>query len=261
MKRINKLLVSFIIIFLCTGCSINYHIEITEDYVKETIKVNDTIKSDRTKNDILEQYQSWIPAYIDSKNIEEYDINEKTEGFEYHQKNIESTNNGYNYIYKYNYPIEKYQDATSTREAYLKRKFYIDNDYIIINTDKENLLCNYSYFDNLKIIVSIDTNKYKVNYTNANQNTGNNYIWNINKNNCNNSEIIMKLDIKDNDEKSNNDNKQNLSNNNDKININNKNKNSISNYIIYIFVVILSFIIYYGYKWFLDFKERNNDVD
>ena len=80
MKRINKLLVAFMLLFLCSGCSINYHIEITEDYVKETIKVNDIIKSDRTKNDILNQYQSWIPAYTESNDVEEYDVNKKTEG-------------------------------------------------------------------------------------------------------------------------------------------------------------------------------------
>lgn len=260
MKRINKLLVAFTLLFLCSGCSINYHIDITKDYVIETIKVNDTIKSNRTKNDIINQYHSWIPAYIDSNNIEEYDISEKTEEFEYHQKNIEETSNGYYYTYKYNYPIEKYSDATSIREAYSKRKFYIDNDYIIINTDKQNLLCNYSYFDELKITISVDTNTYSVNYTNANQNIGDNYIWNINKNNCDNSEIVLKLDINEEKNQQNNSNNNNESNNNNSNIIKNKN-NKISSYIIYIFVAIICIIIYYGYKWFQDFKERNNNID
>lgn len=252
MKRINRVLIALMLLFLCSGCSINYHIEITEDYVKETIKINDTIKTNRTKNDMLTQYQSWIPAYIDENNIEEYDINKKLKGFEYHEKTIEERTNGYYYIYKYNYPIEEYSNATSTREAYSKRKFYIDDDYIIINTDKENLLCNYSYFDELKVTISIDTDIYNVNYTNANQNIGNNYTWNINKNNCKNSEIVLKLDIneKENNEQINNNKKNNLS-------IINK----IGSYIIYIFLIIITIIIYYGYKWFQEFKERNNDID
>lgn len=261
MKKINKLIIAFTLLILCSGCSINYNIEITANTVKETIKVNDTITSNRSKNDILNEYQSWFPAYIDDENnATDYDSSKKIDAFEYHEKAIKELNNGYYYTYEFNYPINKYSNATSTREAYSKRKFYIGKDYIIINTDKENLLCNYSYFEDLTITISVDKDTYKVNYSNAHITKGNQYIWNIDRNNCDNSEIVLKLDIIDKDiDKENN--QQSSNNNNPNDNTTNKDKFNINNYIIYIFLAILALIVYMGYNWFRELKEKNNNID
>jgi len=68
---------------------------------------------------------------------------------------------------------------------------------------------------------------------------------NINKNNCNNSEIILTLDIiKKIDEKK-----------------EKKQANFLEQYALYIFLVILILIIFFGYKWFMNFKDKNNDID
>lgn len=259
MKRINRIFIAFILLSLCSGCTINYNLEITSDIVKESIEITDTEINSRNKETILKEYNRWIPAYINTEDemATSYDSSIKNENFEYHKKNIKELSNGYYYTYKYNYPIDKYSNAIATREAYLKRKFYIGDDYIIINTDKENLLCNYSYFEKLKVSISVDTEAYKLNYTNADKNNGNTYIWNIDRNNCNDSEIILKLDIINN--KNNDIIDKPINNNNPNNNINNL--NNINNYTIYIFLAILALIILLGYKWFNNLKEKNNNID
>lgn len=256
MKRINRLLVAFALLSLCTGCTINYNIEITKDSVNESIEVTDTITNNRSKNDILSEYQSWIPAYIDlgNGNATNYDSSIKNPDFEYHEKNIKELSNGYYYTYKYNYPIYKYENASATREAYAKRKFYIGSNYIIINTDKENLLCNYSYFEKLRVSITVDNEIYKLNYTNADEQKSNVYVWNLDKNNCQDSEIILKLDILDNSSSQNN-NPNNSSSSNNSI------KKISNNYSLYIFLTILILIIFLGYKWFIKLKEENNNID
>ena len=84
MKRISKLFIAFILLSLCTGCTINYNLEITSDTVKESIEVTDTVINDRNKTQILKEYQRWIPAYIDADNesATSYDSSVKNENYE-----------------------------------------------------------------------------------------------------------------------------------------------------------------------------------
>ena len=70
------------------------------------------------------------------------------------------------------------------------------------------------------------------------------------KNNCNNSEIILTLDIIDKEN-------SNINSNNNE----NKKKKSMDSYVIYIFLIIMILIIFFGYKWFMNFKDKNNDID
>lgn len=259
MKRIKRMFIAFILLSLCSGCTINYNLEITSDTVKETIKITDTITNDRNKTDILKVYNRWIPAYIDSinGNGKGYDSSIKNEDFEYHKKNIKELDNGYYYTYEYDYPIYKYNDAVATREAYIKRNFYKGNDYIMINTSDENLLCNYSYFESLKVTISIDEDIYKLNYTNADTKKNNTYTWNIDRNNCNNSQILLKLDIiKNNNNVINKDDNNNKEQNNNNITINNQS----NNYPLYIFFAILIVAFFLGYNWFNNLKSKNNDI-
>ena len=249
MKRVNKLLIAFILLTLCSGCSINYNIEITKDTVKETIKVTDTVMSNRSKSEILSEYERWIPAYIDNDITIEYDSSIKSDIFEYHEKTIKELDSGYYYTYTYTYPIDKYNKASSTRQAYNKRKFFVDNDYITINTDKENLLCSYSYFNEIKITISIDSEVYKVNHTNADKVSGNNYIWELDRSNCDDSEIILTLDNINPIDNQNDDNKKD------------NEKNIFSDYVMYIFFGSLALIIFLIYKWFNKLKEKNENFN
>lgn len=253
MKRINKLLISLMILILCSGCSINYEIEITKDNVKETIDTTDTIFSDRTKEDIYNEYQSWFPVYINAFGDEllEYDISTKFDNVEYHQKSINEIDNGYHYTYKYTYPINKFNNASSLRQAYAKRNFYIGKEYISINTDSTNLLCNYSYFEDLNVTISVDKNIYNVDYNNAHNISGNKYIWKLNRNNCKESKIILTLKYKE----------LNTEPNNSETPNNKGNQNKNNGYVMYIFYGILIILVIVGYFIIKNIKNKGDKFD
>ena len=184
MKRINNLLIVLVILILCTGCTIDYKLEITDDQIVEKISIVDTETASRTKEKIYNEYKRWFPVYTDiSDTPMEFDINTKIDGVEYHEKNITETTSGYNYEYNYTYPIKKYPNASVLRQMYQKKNIYIGNDYITINTDNTNLLCHYSYFESINIDISIDPKIYKVNTTNADDVTNNRYRWYFNRKN------------------------------------------------------------------------------
>ena len=105
MKRIKLLFLLILITITCTGCSVEYNINITKDNIEETIYVTDYISSDRTKREILNHYNMWYPTYVNfitnGESIEIEDFSEKIDGIEYHDKSIIELNNGYKYTYKY----------------------------------------------------------------------------------------------------------------------------------------------------------------
>lgn len=244
MKKWKNLWGIIIVLLLCTGCSIDYNLEITQENVKETIKVNDIVTNERSKETIYNEYNRWIPAYINSGTATNYDSSIKSDKLEYHTKEIEELQNGYNYTYQFNYSLYKYADATAPREAFQKRKFYEGEDYIIINTDKTNLLCNYSYFDKLKVTINYDNTIYHVDYTNADKQSVNSLEWNLDKSNCNDSEILLKLNKVE--KPSSQPQKE-------------KKENTLEQYIFYIFLIVMIVIIYVGYRFFSKIAKQNDD--
>ena len=258
MKRVYRLLVVLAICGLCSGCTINYNLEIKENEISENIIVNDTFINSRTSSDILNNYNSWMPVYDNIQNPDlirdSDDDGGKIVGVEYHEKKITSINNGYYYTYKYIYPINRFSHANSLRLAFGKPSFYDGGSYINIKTNSENALCNYDYFESLQVNIKIDQDVYKVNQTNAHSINGNTYTWNLNRNNCNDSVISLTLDktIKtesdDNPNPSDNDNKQNSNNNRD-------------SYAMYIFLGIIIIIIIIGYILFNKMKVKGNSMD
>lgn len=254
MKRIKLLFLLILITITCTGCSVEYNINITKDNIEETIYVTDYISSNRTRKAILNHYNMWYPTYVNfitsGESIEIEDFSEKVDGIEYHNKSIIELNNGYKYTYKYTYPINKYYDSYILASSFAETTVYKRTNSLVLKTSDESFLCNYDYFDNAKINITIDPKIYKLNYTNASSRKNNTYSWNINKKDCNNSEIVLTLDIID-----------TIDNNNKPNNNENNKKNFFDEYGLYIFLIVLVLIIFLGYKWFMKFKDKNNDID
>lgn len=256
MKKLKLLLLMILIVLTCSGCTIEYNINITKDNVEEIINVNDYITSTRTRNDILKQYNMWYPTFVnyipEGETIEIEDFSEKVSGIEYHEKNISETNDGYKYTYKYIYQIDEYYDSYALASTFIETTIHQGYSNLVIKTGKENLLCQYDNFDSVKINITIDPAVYKLNYTNTSNISNNTYTWLLDRNNCKDSEIILTLDtINKND---------NSGNNPSDNNQNNKNNNN-SDYIMYIFVGALAIIIFLIYKWFNKLKEKNNKID
>lgn len=255
MKKIKLLFLTIIILLMCTGCSIEYNINITEDNVEETIVVNDYITSYRTEKDILNHYNMWYPVFVnyitEGETIELEDFREKAVGIEYYNKNINAISNGYKYTYQYTYDIDMYHDSYALATTFIEPTVYLNSDSLLLKTSKENLLCQYDYFDSVKVNVTIDPEVYKLNYTNTSNINNNTYTWTLNKSNCNNSQILLTLDILDNNNKSVVDNDNN--NDNEKFNL--------SDYSLYIFSGILIILILIGYYIFKKIKEKNSNFN
>ena len=227
-------------------------LNITKTSVEEVIKVNDYITDTRTSTDIMKHYNMWYPTYVNyipkGETIELEDFSQKADGIEYHQKDIKETNNGYNYTYNYTYPIKKYYDSYVLATTFIETTVHEGYNNLVIKTGKQNLLCQYDHFDSVKINITIDPEVYKLNYTNTKDINNNTYSWTLNRNNCNNSEIILTLDT--------------ITSNEDFI-INNPtdNSNNINvkknDYTMYVFCGILILLILIGYFIFQKIKEKN----
>lgn len=260
MKRIYKLLLVLVIFLVCSGCSINYNLDIKESEITENIIVNDTAINGRVSSDILKDYQTWMPVY---NNIENSDLISdsdgegnlgKIDGIEYHEKTITTINNGYYLTYKYTYPIDKFNNANSIRLAYASPKVYNTSNYINIKTDDVNVLCRYAYFESLHVNITVDKNIYEVGQTNADKVNGDIYTWNLNRSNCDNSVISLTLNKKTNTSSSSSTSSSQSGPSNNKI-------VSLNNYVLYIFLGLIILIIILGYKWFNKMKNRENIVD
>lgn len=247
-------------ILSCTGCTVEYNLNITKNNIEETISVNDYQTSTRTKKDILNQYNKWYPVYVNyitaGESIEIEDFSQKVEGIEYHNKTINQISNGYKYTYRYTYPINKYYDSYILASTYNENNVHKRSNSLVLKTGKDNFLCGYDYFERAKINITIDPKVYKLNYTNAQSQKNNTYVWTLDRNNCNDSEIILTLDIIDNS----------LENSSNSLTSSNPSKSNISksnqsNYYLYIFFAILIIVTYFGYKWFMNLKDKNNNID
>jgi len=250
MKKIKLFILLTIIILTCTGCSVEYNINITEDNIEESINISDNITSTRTKEDILEEYNTWYPTYVnyitEGETIEIEDFSYKTEGVEYHQKKIENLNNGYKYTYNYTYPIDKYYDAYTLARTYNEVTVQKRYDSLVVKTSKANYLCDYDYFDEVKVNITVDPKVYKLNYTNTSDVIGNTYTWTLNRSNCNDSQILLTLDTI-----------SGIKNDQD----NNLDIKPWSEYTLYMFLGILVLIIIVVYFIFKKMKEKNEKMD
>ncbi|MBQ2873514.1 MAG: hypothetical protein IJE89_05905 [Bacilli bacterium] len=257
MKKVKILFWVILVLITCTGCSVEYNINITKNNIEEVINVTDYITSNRTKSDILNHYNMWYPTFVnfieEGESIEIEDFTEKVDGIKYHDKTIKEFSNGYNYTYKYTYSKDEYYDSYVLASIFPETTVHEEIDKLVIRTSKENFLCSYEYFDSAKINITIDPEIYELNYTNTSSINNNTYTWILNRNNCSDGEIILTLNkIIDND--------------NDILNPNKKNENNeesiISKYALHIFCGILILIILVVYILFKKIKNKNtNSID
>lgn len=259
MKKIKLLFITTLIVTLCTGCTIEYNINITDDEIQEVINVTDYISTNRSEYEILDHYNTWYPTFVnfikEGESIEIEDYSEKLDGIEYHDKKINKINDRYEYSYNYTYDIDEFYDSYAIANAFIEPTVHNDSNSLVLRTSKKNLLCQYDYFDSLKVNITIDPDVYKLNYTNTSNIKNHTYTWTLDRSNCSDSQIILTLDKK-NITKESNPNNNNIQNTEP-----NKNKSPLDEYIIYIFLGAIALIIYLGYKWFLKFKEKNNNID
>lgn len=229
MKKIIKI-IFLCLIFLVTGCSVEYDLIINEDgSVNETVMAQENTKrlesQTRLKGDAA-------VSYI-------YDMYKRT------GKETSATRNDSQYTYttvtKSYSSIDEYskQFKSDVFEKFLISK---NNDEITLKSNQTKILGGDSsyqlLYDDIKINITIP---YKVISSNADEVRGNTYTWNIEKEKLKNIEVQYKEGSKKNN-----------------ININIKNKTYNINYV---FVGITAFVlIILGIVIVVSIKNKRNNI-
>lgn len=209
-----KITLIFIII-LCTACSANYDIIVSDNSIEEksSILIN---KNEEDYDKLINEFNANLYGAIES-------INNKDSLL---LQNIDNDNEyGINYYNKYNF--NNYNQSILLKECYENVDVYTTNGYLNINTS-DNFKCfeYYNYLSNINITVKTEY-KLRGNYD---KKDGNTYIWNIDKTNYSTKPIKISLKI----------NKNNISN-----------QSSVSKFfdiLIYLIVIIIlfSFVVIYN---------------
>lgn len=234
-----RILILIILLLFTTGCTCEYDLTIDGNKYMETITF--TAESPSENNSFNKNWN--IPVDEDLfNNPGDPDSNTKMENI--YNYNISNNKLTFNYDFS-SYNIE---NSTAVSKCYNKLTVSNYNDTTIISTSpKAKCFEENPPLTKVKVKITVDR---PVISNNADSINGNTYIWNISKNNANDKSINIILDNSNID--------QNIVNN---PNNNNNIEGIINKYAIYIFFIIIGVIVYCGYKWFMEFKEKNNNID
>ena len=234
-----RILLIIMILLLTTGCTCEYNLTIEGNTYKEKV-----IITPENSDELSAFNQKWeIPIDKD-----EY---EKISGFD---NENEVDTKVYNYKFSSNQLIfnndfnrSNISKSTAAYNCYNKVTISNYNNTTIISTSsKADCFDKHPPLTNVKVTIKVDR---EVISNNADSVSGNIYTWNINKENANNKSINLILNnVKE---------EENLPSSSSKKDIS-SNKNS---YALYIFLVAIVLIILIGYKWFMNFKDKNNNID
>lgn len=187
-----------IILLLVSGCNAVYTIEIENDIIKEKLEVQNF----DDKNLVDDEYRTLIDLYASSNITTNYnylrpEVYEKIEGFNYYQIEKIDTVNNLGLIMEAQYNLEDYLNSTLLNHHFNQFEFNNNDSTFYLNSKKNNdIFKKYFYLNNLTIKVTTDK---KVLENNADIINNNTYIWNINKDNQLEKEIIFKIEKTDND--------------------------------------------------------------
>lgn len=187
--RFKFFLVLLFVLFVCSGCSVNYELDIDKSLnLNESI----TIHADTSGEiDKINSYNQFLPISI---NADDYSVFEsKKDDVDYY--NISKEDDASEIRFDYSYDVSKFNDNYFARSCYqfvTAMNSYDDEeqrDELLISTSKK-FLC----FDNQE---SLDSVTIKIHTTrdvysnNADIVDGNNYIWNITRDDKDNASIQM----------------------------------------------------------------------
>lgn len=180
-----KALSLFLLIFLLTGCSVQYNLDLTNDQVQEKMQI---IEDDNTSEyfETLKNFNGNVSAsYME----EEPDTTEKLPGYEYYDIENNSDEEKVNLSLEHIFATEEFKNSNIINTCYDNVNF-INNDKNIDISTSSRFLCFKKYVATKKIEVNITTNK-KITEHNADTVSGNTYTWVIDRTNAYNKPIRL----------------------------------------------------------------------
>ena len=180
-------------LFLVTGCTVEYHLDIDEELnFKEKTNLISVTSLDANK---IKEFTYNIPVDIEIDELGAFE--KKVKGISYYDVKKNNNNDLLSLEHKF--------DINSINNSYVVRSCY---EYVTVmtrNDDKElllstsnKLLC-FKQYDNLDEVKIVISSIYKLKETNADSIDGHNYIWNVNKDNYSNKYIYLLLDVTETD--------------------------------------------------------------
>jgi len=180
--KLKKLLAIFFISFLMTGCSVEYHLTVEKESIKEKITFT-YINNEENKKTVENIMNNQYAVYYD------IDLN-KTE---YYNKELTSDRKNMYITYTYDYLPKNLIKSNMINSCYYKKDVLQDDNYIILKTEGA-FSCLYDDYSRIldNAVIKIET-KYKVEKHNADKVSGNVYIWKIDDSNYKDKPIYIKI--------------------------------------------------------------------
>src|SRR5699024_4232167 len=111
------ILIIIIGIYLLTGCTASYTMEITEDTFDESITIEAYTNDIYDKNSLYTLFKEEYPVYIDQEFMY-YDPNNKNEKYRYYTKTYKELSDGYLFNYRYTYGLKDISRARAINMVY-----------------------------------------------------------------------------------------------------------------------------------------------
>ncbi len=187
-----KIILLFISLFILSGCSATYDLEIYNEKYKENVTIN-SLTDDATG------MKDWnIPVNADEESIDLLLTISKVTGITYYDNDSVFEDNYYKYNYSHEFGMTDYYKSYFAVNSYDFFAVYYDDtdesgkkDLVTISTSLKNLLFE-KYTDLESITVNIKTN-HKVYSSNADSKDGYTYTWNITKDNYEKKPVQIRI--------------------------------------------------------------------
>lgn len=190
-NKMKKLIILIPMLLILCGCTAEVNIELDDMMLKENISIDAYPDEYYQKDQLKSAFRNYIPVYNDITIVDTMP-DEKVSGVQYYNRSEKDLQNGYRFIYNYNFNLEKYKDARSLKGAFKSSTIQYNkkDKEILISTDKNKILYFNEYPSLTRIKVNIKT-PYPVKESNADSISGNIYSWNFDKNTSKNIYLLL----------------------------------------------------------------------
>ncbi len=252
MKRLFKIVFVLLIVFIMTGCTAEFKINVGETISEELILKADTESEYKTFIENQKNYP--INKYYNDKNVEAY-VTGYQNNVSYYD--FQSNDDDFSLNYKSTFSISKASTSNIVNKCFEKYELVESKDELYISA--ENFQCLKNGLNVAKVTLVTD---YNILYSNADSQDSNELMWYINSSNYENKSLKVNLYKKVNDTSESNktidnENKDNSDNNDDDTNESDNEKET--NYTMILVYILLGTLVLIGVFLILFQKKSNNN--
>lgn len=181
-----KLLFLLLILMICSGCSVEYNLNIDkDDKIKEIITL---LAEDGNDIEQIEKYQTYLPIDKDADDAGVF--GKKIDGVSYYDQKKSPSYDKLRFSYLHNF--DTFQRDYITNSSYQYVTITKDDNQLILSTSRINKA--FERYDNLNSVTINITSRYKLVDTNADTHSKYKYTWVVDRTNYNNKYLYLSLD-------------------------------------------------------------------